>query len=124
MRSGPREGVEVVCPFCRTPLYRPKDLRLSATEVVQGGVCKGCAAVYLMDPTGKNVGEIMMQGLAMASDRLGKELSEMVAGEDYEEVVLNYDWRNHRSSGEARGFLDRSGRLYVIKVKQNSNKTE
>ncbi len=116
MRSGPREGVEVVCPFCRTPLYRPKDLRLSATEIVQGGVCKGCGAVYIMDPTGKNVGEIMMQGLGMAADRLGKDLTEMAAGEDYEEAVLNYDWRTHRSSGEVRSHLDRSGKLYVIKV--------
>ncbi len=121
MRSGPREGVEVVCPFCRTPLYRPKDLRLSATEVVQGGVCKGCAAGYLLDPTGKNVGEIMMQGLGMAADRLGKDLTEMVAGEDYDEIVLNYDWRTHRSSGEAKGHLDRSGKLYIIKVKKHGN---
>jgi hypothetical protein len=116
LRSGPREGVEVVCPFCRVPLYRPKDLRLSATEIVQGGVCKGCGAVYLMDDTGKNVGEIMMQGLSMAADRLGKDLIEMVAGEDYEEIVLNYDWRTHRSSGAVKNYLDRSGKLYVIKV--------
>ena len=118
MRSGPREGVEAVCPFCKAALYRPKELRLSATEIVQGGVCKGCGAIYIMDPTGKNVGEIMRQGLGMAADRLGKDLIQMVAGEDYDEVVLHYDWRTHRSSGEAKGFLDRSGRLYVIKIKQ------
>jgi hypothetical protein len=91
---------------------------LSSTDTVSGGTCAGCGAVYLLDPTGKNVGEVMMQGLGLAAERLSRELTEMVAGEDYDDIVLSYDWRTHRSSGEAKNFADHSGRLYVIRIKK------
>jgi hypothetical protein len=42
----------------------------------------------------------------------------MVAGKDYDDTVLSYNWRTHRSSGEPKGFMDGCGRLYVIKVKE------
>jgi hypothetical protein len=93
-------------------------MRLSSSEVVAGGTCATCGAVYLLDPTGKNVGEVTMQGLALVAGRISKDLSEMVQGEDYDDIVLNYDWRTHRSSGEARNFGDRNGRLYVIKIRK------
>ncbi len=113
-----REGVEPVCPFCRTAFARPAELRLSAVETVQGGICQGCGAIYVLDPTGKNVGEVMVQAIGMAADRLSKQSADMVPDEDYEDIILNYDWRTHRSSGEAKGFLDRSGRLYFVKIKK------
>jgi len=87
-------------------------------ETVLGGTCKGCGAIYVMDPTGKNVGEVMMQALGMAADRFSKDSTSMVQGVDYEDAILHYDWRTHRSSGPSRTMMDRSGRLYVIKVKQ------
>lgn len=87
-------------------------------ETVAGGTCSGCGARYLMDPTGKNVGEVMMQGLALAAEQLSKDVAELVAGEDYDEVILSYDWRTHRSTGEPRNIMDRSGRLYVVRVKK------
>jgi hypothetical protein len=96
-------------------------MRLSSTEKVAGGTCSGCGAVYLLDPTGKNVGEVMMQGLTLAAERLSKDMGSIIAGEDYDEVVLSYDWRTHRSSGEVKNFIDGTGRLYVIRVnKKNS----
>ncbi len=119
MKSRPREGLELVCPFCRTELARPANIRLNSTDVVAGGTCSGCGAVYLLDPTGKNVGEVMMQGLTIAAERLSKDIGSIVAGEDYEDVVLHYDWRTHRSSGEAKHMVAGSGCLYVIRVKKS-----
>jgi len=92
-------------------------MKINAIETVTGGTCGACGALYLLDPTGKNVGEIMMQALEASAARLSKDSSAMVAGEDYEDTVLSYNWRTHRSSGEAKGFMDGCGRLYVIKVK-------
>lgn len=86
-------------------------------ESVQGGRC-GCGAFYLVDPTGKNVGEVMMQTLSLAAQELSKDISALIAGEDYEDVVLSYDWRTHRSTGVPMGFGDRYGRLYVLRVKK------
>ncbi len=118
MRSGVREGLELVCPFCRTALARPAQIRIPPSESAQGGACKTCGAIYLFDPTGKNVGEVMMQGLQVAANLLSREVYELVAGEDYEEVILSYDWRTHRSKGEPKQFMDGCGRLYVIKIKK------
>ncbi len=85
-------------------------------EEVLGGTCRTCGAIFIVDQSGKNVGEVMMQALGMAADRLSKDLSEMVPGEDYEDAILSYDWRTHRSSGISTGFMDGSGRLYVVKA--------
>ena len=121
MRSGTREGLEAVCPFCRTELPRPIELSISASERALGGTCKGCGAVYLVDPTSKNVGEVMMQALEMAASRVSKSSSEMISGEDYEDAIVSYNVRTHRSPGEPKGYMDGNGRLYAIKVKKKAS---
>jgi hypothetical protein len=93
-------------------------MSISSTEKVLGGRCAQCGALYIIDPTSKNVGEVMMQALGMAADQISKNISEMVAGQDYEDAVLSYDWRRHRSPGPPKGFMDGYGRLYIIKVKK------
>jgi hypothetical protein len=98
-------------------LERPATMALDSAESALGGTCGSCGAIYLVDPTSKNVGESMMQALRLASERLSKDPSQMVAGEDYEDAVLNYDLRTHRSSGISRGFMEGNGRMYVLKVK-------
>jgi len=118
LRTEAREGVEPVCPFCRTRIARPAEIEISPMERVLGGKCSGCGALYLVDPTSKNVGEVMVQALGLAAREISKEVSDMVAGEDYDDVILSYDWRTHRSSGEPRSFADRYGRLYFLKVKK------
>jgi hypothetical protein len=85
-------------------------------EKVLGGRCGACGALYLFDPTSKNLGEVMVQALGIAAEELSKDSSELVAGVDYEDMVLSYDIRTHRSSGVPKGFMDGHGRLYVLKV--------
>jgi hypothetical protein len=116
LKEATREGVELSCPFCRGKLARPVEMKISAMETVFGGTCSTCGALYLFDPTGKNVGEIMIQALGLAAARLSKDSSDMIAGVDYEDTVLSYNWRTHRSTGEAKSFMDGCGRLYVIKA--------
>ena len=87
-------------------------------ESVLGGSCGSCGALYIVDPTSKNVGEVMVQALGMAAEKLSKDISDLVAGEDYEDTILSYDWKRHRSSGEPQGFTDGQGRLYFVKVKK------
>jgi hypothetical protein len=86
-------------------------------ERVDGGKCGSCGALYLLDPTGKNLGEVMMQALGLAAQELSKDACDMVPGMDYDEKVLSYNWRTHRSTGEPKSAMDGQGRLYVIKVK-------
>jgi hypothetical protein len=96
-------------------------MQYRSAESVPGGRCGGCGALYLLDATGRNVGEVMTQGLAIAAEELSRDLTEMVPGEDYDDMVLTYDWRTHRSTGEATHHMDRSGRLYVIRVKKKDH---
>ena len=118
MKFREREGSEPQCPFCKTALERPKRMEISSMESVLAGECCSCGALYLVDPTSKNVGEVMLQALEIVSKKLSKNVSDMVAGEDYEDAILSYDWRRHRSSGEPKGFTDGQARLYLIKLKK------
>lgn len=95
-------------------------MRINSVDVVTGGNCATCGALYILDPTSKNVGEVTMQGLALTAERLSKDIADMVAGDDYDDIVLSYDWRTHRSSGEPRSFMDGHGRLYVIRAKKKN----
>jgi hypothetical protein len=113
-----REGTDPACPFCKADLARPVMTALNAMESVPVGTCGTCGAIYVADITGKNVGEVMIQALGLAARRLSRDMSELVAGEDYDDIILSYDWRTHRSPGESRGFADRYGRLYVLKLKE------
>jgi hypothetical protein len=107
------------CPFCGAPLQRPAEMKISPTDIVQGGRCS-CGALYLSDPTGKNVGLMMSQALVAAADLLKKEIADLVPDEDYQDAVLSYDWRNHRSTGVSKGYMDGSGRLYIMKVNKKT----
>jgi len=89
---------------------------INNSESVLGGTCGSCGALYIVDPTSKNVGEVMIQALGLAADKLSKDISDMAAGVDYEDAILSYDLKLHRSSGEPQGFMDGNARLYMIKV--------
>lgn len=60
----------------------------------------------------------MMQALELAGRELSKEATSLLSGIDYDDAVLNYDWRTHRSSGESKRYMDGKGRLYMIKVRK------
>jgi hypothetical protein len=93
------------------------EIELGPGERTQGGVC-GCGARFFIDPTGKNVGEVMLQGLRAAADDMAKEVMDLIVGEDYDDAILSYDWRTHQSPGESSGFMDGYGRLYIIRVRR------
>ncbi len=121
MRAGIRDGRGPNCPFCGRELDRPVTVKLSTLETVQGGTCKSCGALFIVDPTGKNVGEMMSQALGELAEQLSKSFVDLVAGEDYEDAVLSYDWKTHRSSGKAQNYMDGNGRLYIVKGKPRTN---
>jgi hypothetical protein len=116
LKERTREGREPLCAFCKAKLARPEKMVINNTESVLGGTCASCGALYLVDPTSKNVGEVMMQALGLAADKQSKDISDMIPGQDYEDAILSYDLKLHRSSGEPQGFMDGNARLYMIKV--------
>ena len=117
VRTGARDNIEPTCPFCKTSIERPAEIAIDASDKALGGKCRKCGAWYIVDQTGKNVGTVMMQALELAGRELSKEATSLVSGEDYDDAVLNYDLRTHRSTGESKGHMDGRGRLYMIKVR-------
>lgn len=111
-----RQDKEPVCPFCSSNLARPVEMLILAGEWRKAGNC-GCGALYLLDETGKGVGELVATGLGVISEKLSRPIAELVADEDYEDAILSYDWRTHRSMGVSTGYMDGFGRLYVIRSK-------
>ena len=117
MSKETRESLEPHCAFCGVNIERPTELRVSDIEKAQGGRCS-CGALYIVDPTGKGVGEVMAQALSMVAEALGKNIWDLAPDEDYVDAVMRYDVRTHRSGGLDRGFSDRYGRLYFIKAQK------
>lgn len=113
------EAVAPRCPFCDAALKRPEAMQGGESEQVQGGSCS-CGAVYLVDPTGKNVGMVMAMALNIAAEKLGKRISDLDSENDYEDAVLSYDWRNHRSIGKVTGYMDGYGRMYVVRMRERT----
>jgi hypothetical protein len=83
---------------------------------VLGGRCSGCGALFIVDPTSRNVGEAMMQSLQLVAEELGRDMTTLVSGVDYEDEILSYDLRTHRSSGVPKSVMDGHGRLCIVKV--------
>ncbi len=109
-----------LCPFCGTELKKPVEVIISAMEKAEGGTCE-CGAVFLVDTTGKNVGTVMVQALSRVADAVAKDISDLAPGQDYEDAILNYDWRTHRSTGVSTGFMDGFGRIYIVKPKKQKS---
>ncbi len=105
------------CPFCWGSLSYPEEIRVN-DETVLAGKCFACGARFIVDPTGMNVGEVMVQALGMLAQRLGKNLESLIDGEDYEDCVLSYDVKQHQCLGPPRRYRDGYGRLYVIRCKK------
>jgi len=115
MTSRPRPGRRIdfpTCPYCGAVVKRPADI---AGSVLSGGSCV-CGAAYTMDPTGLNLGETLLEALALlcgGNPDLGWQLQ---PGEDYEEQqCLGYDPSRHVIIGSAASY--RSGMAALIFVR-------
>ncbi|RMG69373.1 MAG: hypothetical protein D6710_08950 [Nitrospirae bacterium] len=107
------------CPFCREFFSRPDEIE---TELgfFSGGVCN-CGAVYAFDPTGRNLGETFMDALSYACGGDYERALSLESGVDYDEVLVQYNYRTHSLSPRAVGgpFVrgGAKGVLYFIRLK-------
>jgi len=56
------------CLFCKERIGKPKKVKIAvfSIEGCKGGVCAKCGTAYVMDETGKNGGDALLDGLAIA----------------------------------------------------------
>jgi hypothetical protein len=100
------------CPFCENYLIAPIDIKTKTLELT-GGICK-CRAVYVLDRTGHNLGEIFMDALTfVCKGDLDRALS--LAPEDYESVEYDYDL--HANTVGKRSKSGKLCKLLFIRLK-------
>lgn len=107
-------GEPPACPFCGAGLRRPKR-RTDTASLLPGGRCT-CGACFVVDPTGRNGGDALLEALADACGGDRARGSLLQPGHDYEELIENYDPQLHRWIKGFRGYRRGMSRLYLVKL--------
>ena len=107
-------GEPPACPFCGAGLPRPKR-RTQTPSLLPGGRC-ACGARFVVDPTGRNGGDALLEALADACGGDRARGSFLQPGRDYEELIENYDAQLHRWIKGFRGYRRGMARLYLVKL--------
>ncbi|MFQ3574160.1 MAG: DVU0298 family protein [Thermodesulfovibrionales bacterium] len=94
------------CPFCMRFISRPSEIRVEFGYII-GGRCL-CGAVYVCDPTGKNLGEVFMDGLAYFFGSW--DVENLESERDFFTVEMDYDLNKHciisvKQEGHSSGKL-------------------
>ncbi len=105
------------CPFCDNYLRAPVEIIFKDLDFT-GGICT-CRAVYVLDESGRALGEIFLDALAfVCRGDIDKSLS--LDPDEYETVELDYD-QNANTIGR-RGSPAKISKLLFVKLKELDKK--
>lgn len=99
------------CPFCSKEIGRPAVTKTEFGEVLSGKC--SCGAVYVCDPTGRNVGEAYMEALALAKGDW--EIGQLNQDGDYRTSDIDYDLKTHQRVYSG-GQTVKSGKLIFVSL--------
>jgi len=109
-------GHRAKCRFCSRTLPRPKkrESDLALHPLLPGAKCP-CGATYVVDPTGRNGGNALIEALIDATGDRHKAPF-LMRGHDYEEYIENYNTDAHQFITGFRGYRRGMARLYLVKL--------
>ena len=110
-----QHGEPPACSFCGAALPRPKKRPSNPTSVLPGGRC-ACGACFVIDATGRNGGQALLEALEDACDGDRARSQYLVPGRDYGELIENYDPQLHRYITGFRGYRRGMARLYLVRL--------
>lgn len=118
-----RRGEPVTCPYCETKLPRPAQMQSSTSSTsCTGGRCD-CGAVYLLDATGREGGQLIMEGLYfLAGGDMDLALT-LRGGTDYDVRGLGYNYRMHVYEPRQRGRSYGQPKLWFFKLASQESDT-
>ena len=106
-----------LCPFCDSPIDRPKELEPRRLGDFDFGACE-CGAVYVHDVTGHNLGAAWVEALGFACNDDWDLAWSLAPGEDYEEAVLEkYDIESHLIQPTGRTKDDKLVRAALVFIR-------
>ncbi|MBN2124719.1 MAG: HEAT repeat domain-containing protein [Deltaproteobacteria bacterium] len=109
-----------MCPFCGSPIERPRELDTHMPNEMPVGMCS-CGAVYACDVTGHNLGTAMIDALLFGCNGDWDLAWGLLPEEDYSEALIKgYDLEKHLVI-EGRIYEGRriSGALFFIRFHQD-----
>ncbi|HDZ02168.1 MAG TPA: hypothetical protein ENH52_12065 [Nitrospirae bacterium] len=104
------------CPFCDNYLAGPVEINIGAMDFT-GGICI-CGAIYVLDRTAHNLGEIFMDALTfVCKGNIDKALS--MNPEAYESA--DYDYDIHSNTIGRRSSAGKAGKLVFVRLINDKN---
>ncbi len=100
------------CPFCDSPVDRPGELKNGFADVL-GGRCR-CGALYAYDPSGRALGEVLMDSLAILCKGDYNKAVSLEEGKDYLVKFFMYEPYMNRLSGMGGSITAR--RMIFVKI--------
>lgn len=101
------------CPYCDNYLRAPIDINVKGTEIT-GGICT-CGAVYVLDRTGHNLGDIFMDALTfLCRGNIDRALA--LNPEDYESLDYDYDMDSNTLGRTSK--TGKAGKIIFLKLKK------
>ncbi len=97
------------CPFCSRFVDRPEKMLTGFGDTIANR-CH-CGAVYVCDPTGRNLGEAFTEGLALLTGSW--DFDALEEGRDYFISDMDYDLKTHRQV-VVKGEIRSAGKLIFI----------
>ena len=103
-----RKGEPVLCPFCKVPVPRPSQLAAAGPTAmdISGGRC-ACGALFLFDASGREGGQILIDGLTRLCDGDLDRAMALQGGVDYRIESFGYNPRGHNVEAVRRGGFGR-----------------
>ncbi|MDL1958316.1 MAG: PBS lyase, partial [Deltaproteobacteria bacterium] len=90
-----KSAYKPICPFCDSPIDRPKEVEPRRFGDFDYGACE-CGAVYVHDVTGHSLGAAWVEALGFACNDDWDLAWSLTPGEDYGDAILeNYDIESH-----------------------------
>lgn len=97
------------CPFCGRFIKRPEKIRIEFGDIIASWCL--CGALYACDPTGKNLGEVFVDALALFTGDW--DIGSKTPDKDYFTKEYDYDLKSHRYIN-IKGENPSSGKLIFI----------
>ncbi len=107
-----KEGFSGRCPYCGERIDKPDTIKMEFGDFL-GGRC-GCGAVYGYDPSGRALGEVYIDVLALLCDGDYNKAISMEEGRDYIIRETGYEPLLGYMGGDAHGLYSR--RMIFVKM--------